>query len=851
MNRIIFILMLIISSMAAKAQNASINIDRKTVAAMEAAFDSEYAIEKAYNEQIEKILDKYGTAELATNTIFASRFLERRAMTDLGVWCSSTENYYYRRIYNLVATKMIPKIVTVAKLMMKNPENALYWGSYLLKICEETKALCLQFQTVVTNSKLGFNQINFLEMKPEVKQLFEVAHNNIVNWDNMLQVLTSAPDHFSKEKLKEDIDNLYKIGHSMAEQLAENVLDRVMAGTNFKDVMEGKIMGIYSAVISCERIYGNVNALLAGELKQIIGDTLDPSRIFNLAKLSVADWLNDYANLADGQYYTQRWYIYSKESGFMQIVNYEPPTDYESVSKGSEWYRIPTTDPNYQPTVGQLSAIMKKSETASGWSQKKVNELNAQSNGHKYEFESTMHSRQVKYGDKLVAIAYAHSIRVYEVWDRITEVEEATFDSYSMDLNTFLKKMEVRLKEWNENDKGIVYQLGCDERNYYSASSVEKLKGVDRVAISVTCHDRMSLMSGKTSYKCKQCKGHFPDHTKQCSLWTSIKEDNIDTSELDASEAECRRKISNNKSAIAELEQENSRLLKLIAGASSEDAAAYRKKIIENQDRITVLNNEIKAEEAKINDIQTARNEIALDSENQVDSHYRIPAIMNDCKTAYQLVWSGEGHWEGTSYYRKGKVQGTNTTLTFKADIKYARDAQYFIGIMIHRPIIQIEYELLAEQSSTDIVDVLTLSEEMTDAEKEKLVNDRISEIARTYPECQVETQYIMGSASPPDDTQDVSHLLWSSDRLEIARGIDMRLHKIYANLVSVEKMMNYKRSIIDVLLTLAPPIDTEQGRRQTLVQEARKRWLGNAARISHSGKYNGKYETDNNSKLK
>lgn len=78
-----------------------------------------------------------------------------------------------------------------------------------------------------------------------------------------------------------------------------------------------------------------------------------------------------------------------------------------------------------------------------------------------------------------------------------------------------------------------------------------------------------------------------------------------------------------------------------------------------------------------------------------------------------------------------------------------------------------------------------------------------------------------------------------------------MRLHKIYANLVSVEKMMNYKRSIIDVLLTLAPPIDTEQGRRQTLVQEARKRWLGNAARISHSGKYNGKYETDNNSKLK
>ena len=46
--------------------------------------------------------------------------------------------------------------------------------------------------------------------------------------------------------------------------------------------------------------------------------------------------------------------------------------------------------------------------------------------------------------------------------------------------------------------------------------------------------------------------------------------------------------------------------------------------------------------------------------------------------------------------------------------------------------------------------------------------------------------------------------LLWSSDRLEIAREVDSRITKIYADLVSLEKMMHYKRNIIDVLMDIA-----------------------------------------------
>ena len=59
--------------------------------------------------------------------------------------------------------------------------------------------------------------------------------------------------------------------------------------------------------------------------------------------------------------------------------------------------------------------------------------------------------------------------------------------------------------------------------------------------------------------------------------------------------------------------------------------------------------------------------------------------------------------------------------------------------------------------------------------------------------------------------------------------------------------MMNYKRSIIDVLLSIAPPINDEQGRRQTLIQQARRRWLHNATNAGHSDMYNGKYDSDIN----
>ena len=186
-----------------------------------------------------------------------------------------------------------------------------------------------------------------------------------------------------------------------------------------------------------------------------------------------------------------------------------------------------------------------------------------------------------------------------------------------------------------------------------------------------------------------------------------------------------------------------------------------------------------------------------------------------------------------------------NGTITFKATVSIARKPKYFLGIKIHRAIEQIAWELTTEYSDSQVVAVTNLDPEMSDQEKAELVNQKLSEVAREFPDCEPNVEYAKSEPIAEDTTDDTYHLLWSSDRLEIARDIDSRLTKIYADLVSLEKMMHYKHSIVDMIKSALPYINDEQGRRHTLVEECRRRWLRNAANQMHSDSYNGKYDDD------
>ena len=242
-----------------RAQYYSVNYDKETVAAMSAAYASGAAAEGYYNKQVQEILKHYGVAELASAGIFASKYLERKAWTDLGVWSSSTENYYYHRIYDMVANKIMPKIWTVAGMMLNSPQNALYWGSYLLKVCDDTKSLCYQFESIVTNSELSFSDIQFLAINSEIAQILQLSEIGNVDFKKVLDDLSKVPGNFNMDNLKSDLDNLYKNGVKLATAGASNITNAVLQSSEFHDLFSGKLSAAINIVDNYSALWNSLD----------------------------------------------------------------------------------------------------------------------------------------------------------------------------------------------------------------------------------------------------------------------------------------------------------------------------------------------------------------------------------------------------------------------------------------------------------------------------------------------------------------------------------------------------------------------------------------------------------------
>ena len=818
------------------AQYYSVNYDARTVAAMATAFGAEAVAESYYRGQVDDILKHYTAAEVATAGIFASKFLEHKALSDLGIWCSSTENYYYRRIYRMVAEKIMPKIWVVAKLMLRSPQTAIYWGSYLMKVCDDTKSLCMQFESVVTNSTLTFSDIAFLEINRDIAPLLSLSELGGVDWERMLDNLSRVPGNFTSENLKGDLDNLYNTGVGLATSGIENLGDALLQSSSFHDLMNGKVSEIDNLYEHYGALFEQAEHGVGDLLLDMVGGTDSVAGLFDFSNYDLTAWMTDYLDEAMGNYYTQRWYIARREQGSVSLCDYYPPTDDNSVLNGSAWTRFETSDPGFYPNASQREQALSNSEAHAGWSRNRVQQLNNSNDGYTYTINYWQQAYIISRGNKQTKKAYACEIHVTQSWNREEVIYEDVFDSYSMDLNTFKAQLNVRLSEFNDNEEGYVYHIASDARNYYQATDAAKLQGCESVTISVTCSDGATLGQGSTQYKCRKCGSSLNAHSKECTMQTSVTENELDFSELDALIREADNQVAVLQSQINALENENADLQKRIAEASVEDAAVYRQQYNANRTRMEELKGELAGWQRKQKEYADARQEAEADNDVPTDDYYRLPAIMQDCKTAYNLTWQDGGTWNGYTFVRKATMPNINGVITFRATLSIARKPKYFLGIKIHRAIIQIIWELTSAYSDTHVADVLTLDPNLSDAEKTKIVNGRIAEIAREHPSCKITTEYARSAPTEETPNGDVHHLLWSSDRLEIAREVDSRITKIYADLVSLEKMMHYKRNIIDVLKDVLPEPDTDEGRRQTLVEECHDRWVENA-RASRSGR--------------
>lgn len=326
MKRFALIIMTIATIFAQQvhAQYYSVNFDAKTVAAMVAAYGTGTVAEAYYDEQVQNILKHYKASEVATAGIFASKFLERKALTDLGIWSSATENYYYRRIYHLVAHKIIPKTWIVAKLMLRSPQTALHWCSYLMKVCDDTKSLCMQFESVVTNSTLSFSDIAFLEINEEIASILKLSEIGNVDWQRLFDDISKVPGNFTKENLKADLDKLYRMGAGLATSGITNIGNALLQQNSFHELMNGKV----SKVIDIYEHYNGLFEQLENNAGQtilgIVGGEENVAGLFKFSDYNLTSWITDYLDETAGNYYTQRWYIARRDRGSVSLCDYYP-----------------------------------------------------------------------------------------------------------------------------------------------------------------------------------------------------------------------------------------------------------------------------------------------------------------------------------------------------------------------------------------------------------------------------------------------------------------------------------------------------------------------------------------------
>jgi len=828
-HHILVLILTLAVPITVRAQYYSVNIDLKTAAAMQAAYAAGAAAEIYYNDQIQDILKHYTAAEVAAAGIFSSKYLDRKALTELGIWSSATENYYYRRIYSMVSSKIMPKIWTVAGMMLRSPQNALYWGTYLMEVCDETKSLCMQFESVVTNSTLSFSDIAFLEISHEISDLLKLSQLGGVDFRAVLDGFSNVGRNITMDNLEADIETLYSMGVGLAGAGAANLAGRVLQTSTFNDLFSGKFGAAITLVDNYSDLFQTFDNGIGNAILELVGGPDAVSSLFNLSNYNMTSWIDDYARESIGQYYRQRWYIYRRDRGTQHVCLYIPPEDKESVLDGPEWIRYNTTSETFSPSASQLEQVRLNSESHAGFSRKLVTELNRQGGDYTYDISFYLRSYIIKKGSKVTKKAFAYEIIGTKTWDISETVYEEVFDSYSMDLATFQAQLQAKLASFNDNEDGIVYTIGSDAKNYYQMTDEKRIQGVETATISVTCSDGATLAEGNTQYKCGTCGSSLSAHTKQCAMQTTVSESGTDTSSLESDADKIRSDISALEGAINDLQAENAYYIKAISESSIDDAAVYRELYNQNLKKISQYKSELKELEDKLRQIEDALEEASQGEDVETDDYYRIPAIMNDLQRQFSLSWKDAGSWSGYTFTRKANLPSVKGEVTFTASLSIARKPKYFLGIKIRRAIVQISWKLTSSYSDTHVVDVITLDPSASDKEKADIVNRRISEIARMYPSCTITTDYAKSEPVTVEETDDRYHLLWSSDRLEIAREIDTRLTNIYSDLVALEKMMSYKRDFLDILRDIAPYVNDNMGK-TSILEQCHDRWIRNAS---------------------
>lgn len=845
----IILLSLSVTSMSAQSYHA-INIDAKTVAAMTAAYAIEEETERKTASDVDSILGHYTKASLSTAGIYLSKLKDRNAMREVGVF-GSDENYYYQRILYLVKDGIMPKLIVVAAKMVKQPDNALYWGPYLFKTTKNVEQLCKQFELVVTNGKLSFKDVTFLVINEKLQKVFDLAQLGNVKWKELLEKVGDFNIKAAKEDIKNDIGKLGGVLATAGKGAVDsNMRDFSAIGRIFKS-KPSEIYQLYQTFRSkyeSIRNAGNVKAILMGVIGSNSADAV--SRLFQVDNYSITGYVSNYIKELQGQHYKQRWYIYSEDSGSKTLCNYVPKPDADRDDPWNGWLHFVSPKDNeycHTMSASEIATAKTNSESLAGWNQAKVDKYNKDNPGHHatitYILQHENRRESYKHGwghhHHKRHCFYAYAIKVVDSWNIKHEVHEETFDSESMDEETFRKRMESQLKYYNslESDKvafqRVVYKLGYDARKYYTIADENKMKGCNSVVFLAKCDDGATLAEGSFNWKENGNQGKHLEDPKSKNFALDYTQVNTNgANELQQKKKGCQDEIKSLENQIRSMDKQMSSLISQMNQAKmahdNNKVAALRAQYDTVSNNQAALKRQLSQVQSNLAQIDNAISEYYKDLSEDNSGPYRINSNMRELEGLFQLSWRDAGEWvNGDGQYtfvRHAYCAQVKSQVTYTAVLKLQSKPKYFLGIRIHRAILSVDYKLSAAYSAENVIETMNLDMSLSEKERAAKVNERQKRLMEDMPDCSITVRYNYAKNMPNEEGSDAIHLLWASDRLDVARDVEYQLSVIYSQLVLLEKVMNDRQTIKDFLTNqLLNPITRKS--RGTIAEYALGRW--------------------------
>lgn len=842
---------------------SSVNIDKVTAAAMSAAYETQALEEGNTASNINRILDHYHSAGLASAGIFQSMKKLRDARRNPGLFASE-ENYYYQRIFRLVKDGIMPKFITVAGKMLKQPDNAIHWGPYLLKTTTNVKNLCKQFEVVVTNGRRSFKDIRFLVLNEDLQKIFDLTRLGEVDWKSLLGKLGEFGTGITQEEIAEDYKNLGSIIAQAGKAAYDSNLESASKIGRIFKAKPKEIANLYESFKDHYESFkdaSNIKELLFAVVGEGNEDAVD--KLFQTSDYNLTGYISSYIKELQGQYYTQRWYIFKHDSGTEVKCEYDP-SGYEgygdvrwkeawhvhaSGKKRESYAKIPcykTLTPNDD------NEVKDKLFQLTEWNAEKCQEYNQTHPGHQCTILYTRkhEDRKRHYEGGLLSHSYderycfnSYKVKVTDTWDIREVIYEETFDSQTMDKTTFIQKMKARLNGLiDENEKfladhpTISIEMSSDSPRYYTMADEKKMEGCNSVSFIAQCDDGATLGEGSFNWKENGSQGNKLEWPKSKDFAMSNSPTADDESKpLLQKQKEFSDEVNALKSEIKGNDTKMRNLITRINQAKMNKNIPLVDKLQGEYDALSDENAHLKEQlreaEGILSQADDALDEYYQDMSDNLDGPYRIPSNMASLASMYQIQWLDEGEWvQGSNAYvfvRHGYCADARTNVTYTASLKLSRKPTYVLGVRIHRAVLSVDFKLTSSSSSENVIEVMKLNMNQTEKLRAEEVNMRLKQWLEDLPNCSVTVKYHYASnLNDEDDDEDGIHLLFAADRLQVARYVEQELTKIFAQLVLIEKVMTQRECILDFLRRQIFDVVSRSGR-NGIAEYALRRWEG------------------------